>query len=103
MILCHAEQPGKETTGPSLGSPSPLSAIEMALERLEHFERLERPEQVWVARVEKGDKKNFSEERLCLLTVPNGRPGGFPVGNLSQRVATISGFFSSTSSKRWAA
>ena len=44
MILCHAEQPGKETTGPSVGSPSPLSAIEIALKRLDRFERLERLE-----------------------------------------------------------
>ena len=29
---------------PSIGSPSPLSAIEMALKRLERFERLEHRE-----------------------------------------------------------
>jgi hypothetical protein len=42
VILCYTEQPGKETTGRPVGSPSPVSIIEMALEGLEHFERLER-------------------------------------------------------------
>jgi hypothetical protein len=43
LILCYAEQPGKETTGTSIGFPSPLSAIEIALKRLDRFERLELP------------------------------------------------------------
>jgi hypothetical protein len=44
---------------PSVGSPSPLSAIEIALKRLERFERLERLE-----RTDPRNERSEAVERL---------------------------------------
>jgi hypothetical protein len=43
---------------PSIGSPSPLRAIEMALKRLERFERFERLERAWLVYTRRDQEEN---------------------------------------------
>jgi hypothetical protein len=110
MIIARIKSFYQRKKSKSSGSwPSKLISLRLRLVRTKVRYQLIENRGALIRDHESGELKKANKKILTGTSVPldtcllMGRPGGYPAGNLSQRAAIISGFFSSTSSKRWAA